>query len=80
MVGKQTTSWQNVQELIDNGGNVSIGKIPPIRCAAVASDEHNMLVALLRREGEDITELLERLDVALEKAFTQEIYTDEINS
>jgi hypothetical protein len=73
------TSWSNIQELIDNGGNVSIGNIPPIRCAAVAADENNMLAALLRRDGESLIDLLNRLDVALEAVFTREIYTDEIN-
>ena len=73
-------SWPNIQGLIDNGGNISIGEIPPIRCAAVAADEGNMLAALLRRDGEDLTALLNRLDKAIEKAIDEEIYTDEINS
>lgn len=65
--------------MIDDGGNVSIGQIYPIPCAAVASDEHNMYAALLRRDGESLTDLLYRLDTALEAALTREIYTDEIN-
>ena len=68
-------AWPNIQGLLDNGGNISIGEIPPIRCAAVAADESNMLAALLRREGEDLCALLNRLD----KAIDEEIYTDEIN-
>jgi hypothetical protein len=32
---------------------------------AVASDEHNMLVALVRRPGETLHELLDRLERAL---------------
>ena len=72
-------SWPNIQGLIDSGGNISIGEIPPIRCAAVAADAHNMLAALLRRDGEDLTALLNRLDKAIEKAIDEEIYTDEIN-
>jgi hypothetical protein len=66
--------------LIDNGGNLSIGQIPPVRCAAVAADEGNMLAALLRRDGESLIDLLDRLDEAVGKAFDEEIYTDEINS
>ena len=73
------TPWPNIQELIDSGGNLSIGEIPPIRCAAVAADEGNMLAALLRREGEDLAALLDRLDKAIEKAIDEETYTDEIN-
>jgi hypothetical protein len=73
-------SWPNIQGLIDNGGNISIGAIRPIRCAAVATDEDNMLAALLRRKDETLTDLLDRLDQAIEKAIDEEIFTDEINS
>ena len=72
-------SWPNIQGLIDSGGNISIGEIPPVRCAAVAADEGSMLAALLRRDGESLVDLLDRLDNAIEKAIEQEIYTDEIN-
>jgi hypothetical protein len=65
--------------LINNGGNIAIGQFYPIPCAAVASDEHNMYAALLRRDGESLTDLLHRLDIALDKALIQEIFTDEIN-
>ncbi|MCA9973872.1 MAG: hypothetical protein KC425_26850 [Anaerolineales bacterium] len=74
------TPWPNIEELIDNGGNVSIGDIPPVPCAAVAADESIMLAALLRREGESLIELLGRLDDAIGKAFDEEFYTDEINA
>jgi hypothetical protein len=74
------TPWPNIDELINNGGNVSIGDIPPVPCAAVAADESIMLAALLRREGESLSELLDRLDDAIGKAFDEEIYTDEINA
>ena len=73
------TRWSNIEELIDNGGNVSIGDIPPVPCAAVAADESIMLAALLRREGESLVSLLDRLDQAVGMAFVEEIYTDEIN-
>ena len=73
-------SWPNIQGLIDNGGNISVGVIPPVRCAAVATDEDNMLAALLKRKDETLNDLLDRLDQAIEKAIDEEIYTDEINS
>lgn len=46
---------------------------------AIASDEHNMLAALVGRRGESLPELLDRLEAALAKAYEAEIYTDEIN-
>jgi hypothetical protein len=35
---------------------------------------------LVRRRGETLTQLLARLDLAIAKAFTEDIFTDEINS
>ena len=83
-MSKQATTQANplgphIQELIDCGGNISIGAIPPASCAAIASDEHNMLAALRRREGESLTRLLQRLDEAVGDALENDIYTDEIN-
>lgn len=72
-------SWPNIQGLIESGGNISIGEIRPIPCAAVAADENNMLAALKCRDNEDLIALLDRLDEAIEKAIQEEIFTDEIN-
>ena len=73
------TPWPNIEGLINSGGNVSIGDIPPVPCAAIAADESIMLAALLRREGESLVDLMNRLDAAVGKAFDEEVYTDEIN-
>jgi hypothetical protein len=35
---------------------------------------------LVRRKGESLPQLLERLDLAVGKALHEEIYTDEINN
>jgi len=60
-------------------GQLSVGQIGPIRCAAVASDHHNMLAALQRRKGETLMQLLQRLDAALLRALEDDDFTDEIN-
>ena len=59
--------------------NSPSGEIGPIRCAAVASDHHNMLAALQRRKGETLMQLLQRLDAALLRALEDDEFTDEIN-
>jgi ribosome assembly protein YihI (activator of Der GTPase) len=46
---------------------------------AVASDQHNMLVALVRRSGETLHQLLDRLENALGPALEEQIFVDEIN-
>ena len=71
--------WPNLQALIDDHGSFVVGYVSPIPCAAIASDQHNMLAALVRRRGEALTELLGRLEAAVEKAYDEQIYTDEIN-
>jgi hypothetical protein len=71
--------WPALQRLVENEGSFVVGYVPPIACAAIASDEHNMLAALQRRHGESLVDLLSRLDAAVAKAIDDDIYTDEIN-
>ncbi len=69
-----------IEALVFSGeGQISIGSIGPIACAAVASDEYNMLAALVRRPGETLGQLLERLEHAVELGVNQDTFTDEIN-
>lgn len=42
---------KNIAWLVENGGNLSIGSIGPIPCAAVASDEDSMLAAAVKYPG-----------------------------
>jgi hypothetical protein len=72
-------SLENIAELIDNGGQISIGRLAPIECAAVANDEHDCLAMLKRRPGETLQQLLERLDAAIALASDGETFIDEIN-
>ena len=47
---------------------------------ATATDGHNCLAMLVRRRGENLAQFLVRLDQAIDKALTDDIYTDEINA
>jgi len=69
----------NIAELIADG-EITVGVLRPIGCVATATDGHNCLAMLVRRRGETLTQLLTRLDLAIAKAFTEDIFTDEINS
>ncbi len=60
-------------------GEITVGILNPVGCVAVATGGHNTLAMLKRRPGETLTQLLTRLDQAIERAWTEEIYTDEIN-
>ena len=69
-----------LEQFLAREGQISIGTIGPIACAAVANDQHNMLAALVRRPDETLKQLLERLDRAVQLALEHEIFTDEINT
>lgn len=70
----------NIAELIDHGGQITIGALRPIKCAAVANDHHDCLAMLQRKPGETLQQLLERLDAAIALAWTTSHFTDEINT
>ena len=60
-------------------GKITVGILNPVGCVAVATDGHNTLAMLKRRPDETLAHLLTRLDQAIERAWVEEIYTDEIN-
>jgi hypothetical protein len=72
--------WPNIDQLIRGNGDITIGRIGPIRCAATAADGHNALAMLVRRPRESFEDLLTRLDEAIRRAFVEDEYTDEINA
>lgn len=70
---------KNIETLIEDGGDITVGKLGGIDCAACAADGHNMLALLARREGETISALLKRLDKAIGRYYETDETTDEIN-
>lgn len=69
----------NIAALIDEGGQITIGQLYPIKCAAIANDDHNCLAMLQRRPDESLRDLLLRLDAAIATACNEQIPIDEIN-
>ena len=69
-----------IEETIESGG-ITIGIIPPLNdCVAVAHEGRHTLAMLKRQKGESLAQLLSRLDLAIARAYTEEIFTDEINT
>lgn len=68
----------NIAELIEDG-EITVGTLDPVGCVATASDGHCCLAMLVRRKGETLNQLLIRLDLAIARAHTEDIFTDEIN-
>lgn len=77
-----STPWKTIEEFLSSGGGtISLGAVnhSSLRYTAIATDEHNMLVALVRNRGETLRELLDRLEHTLGPALEDDIYVDEIN-
>ncbi|HWM70106.1 MAG TPA: hypothetical protein VNO35_26245 [Steroidobacteraceae bacterium] len=79
---KSTSSrmpFQHVQAFLDQTrGQITIGEIPPIRRAVLAAVGKRVHVALLGRDGEQIGQLLERLDTALGQVMADDSVIDEV--
>ena len=69
----------NIATLIDSGGQITLGALHPIKCVAIANNDHNSLAMLKRRPGETLHQLLRRLDAAVDRAWNANQFTDEIN-
>ena len=75
----RTAAFENIQRFLDGSrGQITIGEIPPIRRAALAAEGKKVRVALVCRESESATALLERLDAELGKAMAAGAVLDEV--
>jgi hypothetical protein len=75
----RTAALNNIQAFLnDTRGQVTIGEIPPIRRAALAAEGKKARVALVCRDDETISELLQRLDASLGKAMAENTVVDEV--
>ena len=63
--------FKNIDALVRDNGDVTIGRIGPVRCAEVAADGDQQPAMLVRRPKESLEELLDRLDVAIGKAWDE---------
>ncbi|MGB6485970.1 MAG: hypothetical protein WBE91_03725 [Steroidobacteraceae bacterium] len=71
--------FAHLQAFLDETrGQITIGEIPPIRSAALAAVGKRVRVALLRRDNENLGQLLERLDAALGKVMADDSVIDEV--
>ena len=69
----------NIDALIKYGGQINIGSYSPVGCIAVANIEGDTLAMLKCGPDENVTEILERLDLAIAEADETGGRIDEIN-
>lgn len=67
----------NLQALIEDGGEISLGREDDYPFVAIATDD-DVVAMLVRREGETLTALLRRLDRAVGKYFENGQVIDEV--
>jgi hypothetical protein len=70
---------KNIEALIGDGGEITVGALAPFDCVASAADDSNCLATLVRRDGETFGNLLKRLDKAIGLAWSDDVFTDEVN-
>ena len=70
---------KNIETLIDEGGDISIGPVGSINCVAADTDGANCLAMLVRRDSETLDALMKRLDKAVGLAWSDDLFTDEVN-
>jgi hypothetical protein len=59
---------KHLEALIADGGSISIGALDDLECVAAASDAHNSLAMLVRRDGETLAALLKPMATSSTKS------------
>ena len=75
-----TTKHEKHRGADRRGGEITVGHLSGIGCAATAADGHNALAMLARRDGETLNALLKRLDNAIGRYYDSGETIDEIHS
>ena len=72
---------KNIAALIEDGGEITLGHLDAIgKCVATATAAAQCLAMLVRRNGESLDALLQRLDGAIIDAYENDLFTDEVNA
>ena len=72
-------AYPNIEAILEEGGDIAVGRVGSIDCVASVSISYDCPVMLVRREGETFVALLRRLDHSIAKAWEQEITIDKVN-
>ena len=65
---------KNIEALIEKGGEITLGALPPHECVATAADGSNCLAMLVRPDGESPNALLKRLDKSIGLAWSDDMF------
>jgi hypothetical protein len=71
--------FPNLEWILAEHGGISLSEISQVGCVAAAADQETCYAMLLRRKGETVLELLQRLDQAVATAAENNTKVDEVN-
>jgi len=71
--------FDHLEWILAEHGGISLSKISKVGCVAAAADQETCYAMLLRRKGETVFELLQRLDQAVASALESDTKVDEVN-
>lgn len=69
-----------LEALIGDGGQITLGAVGPARNVAIAAMPAGMLAALVRRKGETLPQILQRLDAAVVQAVLENCVINEMTA
>ena len=69
----------NLEWILAEHGGISLSEISPVGCVAAAADQNTCYAMLVRRNGETVLQLLQRLDQAVAIAAENNSKVDEVN-
>jgi hypothetical protein len=72
-------AFPNIEFLLDDHGDITVGRVGSIPCVASAANEDLCFAMLQRRPGESLIDLLQRLDAAIAEAYDPGTCVAEIN-
>lgn len=67
--GRRAHRVKNIEALFDDGGDITVGPISPVSCAATADDGKHPLAMLVRRDAKPVSALFKRLDRTIARHF-----------
>jgi hypothetical protein len=76
-----TGELSDIAALVEVGGEITLGYLDAVsRCVATSCDDAQCLAMLVRRKGETLDALLQRLDTAIADAYKNGRFIDEVNT
>ena len=75
---KSDALYPALEALVGDGGQITLGTVGPVQNAAIAAMPAGMLAALVRRKGETLPQIVQRLDAAVVQSVLENCVINEM--